>query len=378
MQIHSLFDAGSIEVVRADSPDDIELKLRADNAGEFRQWFYFQLADVRGKRCRLRLSNASDSSYPDGWSNYWPLASYDRTHWFRVPADYDGTELRFEWLSEQDQIWFAYFEPYSLERHRDQLARWQQHPAARWLSLGQSLQGRPIDLLQIGTAQTSVPVIWLVARQHPGETMGQWCIEGLIDRLLDPADATSHWLRQRAQFYLVPNINPDGSYLGNLRSNAAGCNLNREWLLPSAQISPEVLVVRQKMLETGVSLFIDLHGDETIEQVFIDGNAMLPDWNDAQQQRQQAFIEDLQSLTDDFQTKEGYELDRFSDEMLTLASKWVGHQFGCLSLTLEMPFKDHNANPNPDTHWSAARSYRLGETLLDAIARHLRRHSQSS
>ena len=45
----------------------------------------------------------------------------------------------------------------------------------------------------------------------------------------------------------VPNMNPDGSWRGHLRTNAAGANLNREWAAPSAQRSPEVLLVRAKM-----------------------------------------------------------------------------------------------------------------------------------
>lgn len=372
MQIHAQFDAGSIELVNITQPQDIQLKFRADNAGEFRQWFYFQLTGARHTPCRFRLLNASETSYPEGWHGYWPCVSYDQQHWFRIPAHYDGRELCFELTPEFDRVWLAYFEPYSLERHAQKLGQWQQLPGVSLQTLGLSLQGRPIDLLQLGQ-DAEKPAIWLIARQHPGETMGQWCIEGLIERLLDARDATSIWLLQQARFFLVPNINPDGSYLGNLRSNAVGVNLNREWLQPSLAHSPEVLLVRQQMLQTGVDLFIDLHGDETIEQVFVDGNAMLPGWNSQQALRQQAFIDDLSVLTADFQTEEGYALDRFSDEMLTLASKWVGHQFGCLALTLEMPFKDHNANPNACTHWSAERSRKLGEVLLTAIARHLRR-----
>ena len=42
-------------------------------------------------------------------------------------------------------------------------------------------------------------------------------------------------------------MNPDGSWRGHLRVNAAGANLNREWAEPSAERSPEVLAVRNFM-----------------------------------------------------------------------------------------------------------------------------------
>lgn len=44
-------------------------------------------------------------------------------------------------------------------------------------------------------------------------------------------------------------MNPDGSWRGHLRTNASGANLNREWLEPSKERSPEVLAVRNFMDE---------------------------------------------------------------------------------------------------------------------------------
>ena len=38
----------------------------------------------------------------------------------------------------------------------------------------------------------------------------------------------------------IPNMNPDGSYRGHLRTNASGANLNREWKEPTLEKSPEV------------------------------------------------------------------------------------------------------------------------------------------
>ena len=38
----------------------------------------------------------------------------------------------------------------------------------------------------------------------------------------------------------MPNVNPDGSIRGHLRTNAVGANLNREWKEPTPERSPEV------------------------------------------------------------------------------------------------------------------------------------------
>ena len=53
-------------------------------------------------------------------------------------------------------------------------------------------------------------------------------------------------------------------------------------------------------------------------------------------------------------------------------SKWVGQAFGCLSLTLEMPFKDNDNLPDAKTGWDGARSRALGRAVLAPILAVLR------
>ena len=159
-------------------------------------------------------------------------------------------------------------------------------------------------------------------------------------------------------------MNPDGSVRGNLRTSATGANLNREWLAPTMDRSPEVYLVRERMEATGVDLFVDAHGDEGLPYVFIAGSEMLPDFSERQRTEQAAFVAALKDASPDFQDKYGYSSSKYSSDALKLASKWVGHRFGCLSVTLEMPFKDNADAPDPRVGWNGARSKRLGEAIL--------------
>ena len=177
---------------------------------------------------------------------------------------------------ERDSLYFAYFEPYSWERHLDLLGRIDGAPLARVERLGSTLEGRDLDLVTVGTPGADRRSVWVIARQHPGETMAEWFVEGMLERLLDAADPVARRILERAVVYVVPNMNPDGAVAGNLRTNAAGANLNREWLNPSLERSPEVCLVRQRMHETGVDLFLDIHGDEALPYVFVDGGSMVP------------------------------------------------------------------------------------------------------
>lgn len=374
LHVSSAFDGGAIEVVRCKAPDAIELAIRRDlradaTASEFLQWFYFRVGGAAGRPLALRIVNAAATTYPKGWEGYAALASCDRKHWQRVSTQFDGQVMTILPGVAADLLYIAYFEPYSWERHLDLLARSVARGAVL-RRLGASVQGRDVDALLVGEGAR---IVWIIARQHPGETMAEWFVEGLLERLLDAADPLARELRRRATFHVVPNMNPDGSVLGNLRSNAAGANLNREWLAPSLSRSPEVACVRDALHATAVDAFFDIHGDENLPYVFAAGCEMLPEFGARQRAEQDAFFEDFRRASPDFQTRHGYAADKYRDELLKLASKYVGHTFGCLSLTLEMPFKDNADAPDPRTGWSAARSRRLGRALLDPLYGHLLR-----
>lgn len=370
--ISSNFDSGSIDVVDASDPGNVRLRIRDDHgSNEFRQWFHFRISGAAGQALTLRFENAGKCSYPDGWCGYRAVASYNRIDWFRLDdCDYDGDVLTVSLTPKHDAIWLAYFEPYSQERHLSVLGRATTADGTRVARLGASLQGRDIDVIELGGGPRQV---WVVARQHPGESMAEWFAEGMLDRLLDEADPVAREIRRRATVHLVPNINPDGAWLGNLRSNAAGVNLNREWHAPTVSRSPEILAVQGGMAQSGVDLFLDIHGDETLPYVFIDGSHMVPGYGGTNTALQAQFLNDLAAASPDFQQRHGYTDDRFQDELLTLGSKWVAHRFGCVSLTLEMPFKDNDNAPDARVGWNGARSKRLGSAMLSPVLAHLRR-----
>lgn len=64
-----------------------------------------------------------------------------------------------------------------------------------------------------------------------------------MDRLIDNTDPTSRALLQRSTWYVVPNMNPDGNYLGYHRTNRNGINLNRAWGARTTADSPETAAV---------------------------------------------------------------------------------------------------------------------------------------
>ncbi len=368
MKIDCDFDGGNIEVLVANDPADVTLALRPDNAAEFSQWFFFRVRVTPGTVCGFRIENAAESTYPDGWADYRVCVSYDGESWFRIPTNYSAGELRFRLRAERDLLTFAYFAPYTTERHEALLERVHASPHARVLEVGRSVQGRPMSVVAFGDQSKSLHRVWIVAHQHPGETMAAFCAEGLVDRLLDGGDAAAAALLARAEIYIVPRMNPDGSAIGNHRTNAAGKDLNREWAAPSDEASPEVASVRRAIEERGVDLFLDLHGDESVSYVYAFGSRGVPGHEVRHAALEDAFCAALARVEPELRHEAAHLKDPPGTEGdLGLATSYVAERFDCLSLALEMPFIDNVPRPDPEHGWSPDRSRSIGRSLVEAI-----------
>ncbi len=367
MKIFSNFESGNIHVVKADKPEDIQLTIPNDNQSEFYQWFHFRLETQAQTEHHIKLTNLAKSAYPEGWEGYDVVASYDREEWFRIPAEFDGDTLSFKVIPEYGSMYFAYFAPYSYDRHQDLLHQAQTHFNCQLTTLGSTLDGNDMSLLTIGEPSEEKKNFWIIGRQHPGETMAEWFIEGLLQRLLDETDTVGRALLDKAVFHIVPNMNPDGSIRGHLRTNAIGVNLNREWQTPSMEKSPEVYLVRERMLQTGIDLFLDIHGDEAIPYNFVAGSEGVPSYNERLASLERKFKQALLTITPEFQDEHGYDKEEPGKANLTVGSCWVAEQFKCLSYTVEMPFKDHNLQPDSFYGWSPERSVAFGQDMQAAI-----------
>jgi murein tripeptide amidase MpaA len=372
LHISSAFDSGAIEVISLEHPGDIRLNIRADSANTLAQWFHFSLQGAAGVPVVLKFLNAGQCAYPKGWQNYAVAASHDRQHWFRIETTFDGQVMTARTTPETQCIYFAYFEPYSWEQHLDLLATACASPHVTQQHLGVTTQGRDLAVLCLTDADSAAPLaekktVWVIARQHPGETMAEWFVQGLLERLLDGSDAVSRSLLQHCVFYVVPNMNPDGSVLGNLRTNAVGANLNREWQEPSLERSPEVFCVRQKMQETGLDLFLDVHGDEGLPYVFVVGSEGTPGYSPRIAEREDAFKTAWSAACPDFQDAVNYGQSAAGTANLTLATNWTAQHFGCVAFTIEMPFKDNANLPDSVVGWNGERSRKLGASVLQAL-----------
>ncbi len=372
IDINAAFDSGNIEVLEI-SGAQARLTIRRDRESEFFQWFHFRVSGAAGRELELRLTGLASSAYPGGWPDYRAAVSETRQSWRRADTAWeperDGGTLTIRYRPTADIAWFAYFAPYSMERHHDLVARIAACPGVGQRSLGRSIDGQAIDCLELGEGPLQ---IWLFGRQHPGESMAEWWMEGALDALTDPANPHARRLRAAARCHVVPNANPDGSRMGHLRTNAVGVNLNREWDTPTAERSPEVLAIRHAMDQTGVHFAMDVHGDEAIPAVFMAGFEGIPALTETQLASYRRYLQILERRTPDFQTRLGYPVARPGKGNLAMATNQLAERFAashdCVAMTLEMPFKDNADLPCPAQGWSPERSARLGRECIAALA----------
>jgi len=391
ISISDAYDGGRIELV--DIKDQVvSLRIKPDPYTELEkkshlQYFSFRSSvqtddesESEGLPITYEILNAGETSYANAWRDYTVFSTKsvgDPDSWRREQSTrYEDGKLiwKHDHTKRTESLYFSYFPPFSYARHLDLIERSSEF--AHVFSLGQTLKGREIECVKVGTGSS---VGWIIHRQHPGEHMAEFYAEGLLTRLLGldsngDTDGIVRQLLSKYTFYIVPSMNPDGGEAGHLRVNAAGANLNREWCssgdeypAPSLERSPEVYYVLEKMKETGCDAFCDIHGDEEIPYNFL-AQPVVPNWGPRLKALHGAFNAAYSRANPDMQAEFAYEPTEYKEgDVLYIANDQIAHRFDCLSVTLEMPFKDCLSNSDPERGWSPARARALGASLCDPL-----------
>ncbi len=97
---------------------------------------------------------------------------------------------------------------------------------------------------------------------------------------------------------------------------------------------PEVYLVRERMLETGVDMFLDIHGDEAIPYNFVAGCEGNPSYDERIAQLENDFKQALLTITPEFQDEVGYDKDEPGKANPTVALTGLANSLNaCLTLS---------------------------------------------
>ena len=302
----SRFESGNLLCAfRGDNDNSYQLYLQNDtNTTGYIQWFFFRVSNTKkGKRINFNIINMLRKTclYQSGmkimvystkqaekenigWHRdcinvmYYPnnLYVFNKTT-ERKRLLYSLT-FDYEFKYDNDIVYFANSIPYFYSTLMKELNKYEldeeKYPFFHRKTLCSTLGGNDLDMFTINSYYDIYKSIGpsyhdkrkgivLIARQHPGETVGSYVMQGCIDFLMGNSDEAKK-LRDIYIIKIVPMMNPDGVLVGNSRTSFAGCDLNRRWLKPNEIIHPEIYYTKEMILKLAlqreIAFICDFHG----------------------------------------------------------------------------------------------------------------------
>jgi hypothetical protein len=194
------------------------------------------------------------------------VISEDGRVWKSVPLESlpeNRVQLHLEMPGPR--LYVARVEPYRLSDLDKFLAGIRTNRLVQVNAIGRTVQGRELEIIRAGNPHAPFRV-FLRARAHAWEPVGNWVVEGLLHRLLkDDTDARTYL--ERYCVYVLPMANKDGVALGRTRFNVQGKDLNRNWdQAADPQLAPENAALEkwlEDMMKAGQKphLALELHND---------------------------------------------------------------------------------------------------------------------
>jgi hypothetical protein len=194
------------------------------------------------------------------------VVSTNGTDWRSVATEVTADQrVRLAVEMPGPRLFVARIEPYRLSDLDRWLASIRTHPRVIVTPVGQTAEGRTLEIIRVGQAQAPHRV-FLRARSHPWESGGNWVVQGLLQRLLRDDEDARRFLRSYC-LYVMPMANKDGVVRGWTRFNLNGKDLNRDWDQPAdPRLAPENHALEQwleRTCQAGLApdLALELHND---------------------------------------------------------------------------------------------------------------------
>ncbi len=236
-------------------------------------WYAFKVAAASPKTITATLN------YVGGEHRYRPRISRNGRDWSSLPVQ-DGEKGSVTLTLDVDKkpLWVAARDLVGVAEIESWIERMARKSFIRRVTIGKSMQGRPLRMMKIGNGK-SRKLVFVVSRQHPPEVTGTFGLMAFVETLAGDSPLAGRF-RKRFLTLVVPLVNPDGLDAGHWRHNMAGADLNRDW---KNFKQPETRQVRDAFLAfvalpgARPFLFLDFHS--TKKDIFYtqtDGQTTFP------------------------------------------------------------------------------------------------------
>lgn len=258
----NLFDGARLNGFETINDDEVRAIISPENEPiNLSPYYAFRLWSEASKKVTLELH------YKGAKHRYWPKVSNNGKTWdllakdkFRFDADSTHAFLSLDLSS--DTLWVAAQELETTSQVRKWCELQAEHPELSMTSIGKSVLGRDLILMDVGRGTAAKKeIIVILSRQHPPETTGYLAMKAFLEEIL--ADhALANAFRSKYRILVFPLMNPDGVDLGHWRHNAGGIDLNRDWAYyhqPETRQVADYIVRTAHANKSQVILGLDFH-----------------------------------------------------------------------------------------------------------------------
>jgi hypothetical protein len=249
-----------------------------ENLTAYTPWFAFKIwspkeqnvtINVISRTVDFHLLRMISPKVRDLLEQFRPMISNDRLTWdYMNPVDLNKKNPKYiftltmqvnpnpRWISAQELVTSADYKEWT-----DKL---KEHPFITDSIIGRSVEGRPIQELDITESKDDPELVIITGRQHPSEVAGFFSLKAFVEKVSGNSDLAVAF-RKKFKLIIFPLLNPDGVDNGFGRCNANGINLNRDW---KRFMQPETHAVKDRVEELlrhhsgKVRFFIDFHSAE--------------------------------------------------------------------------------------------------------------------
>ena len=313
VSFESNFESGNLQLAYYMNPlrdyteenndiDYYQLFLQNDtNTLGYSQWFFFRITNgKKGQKINLNIMNflrkttkymrglkvwyfskKKKDEMNIGWHHIGGKVEYNPNFLYKFiqgkRQNYYSLSFEYTFEFEDDEVYFANCLPYMYSDLMNDLNEYSKKENDKYFffdlkKLCSTILGNEVLYFVINNNNGIVNFdknnknkkgIVLLARQHPGETVGSWVLKGAIEFIMGDS-IEAKYLRENFIIKIIPILNVDGVICGNSRTSLAGCDLNRRWETPNIYLHPEVYYSKDLILEFSknfnIEYIIDFHG----------------------------------------------------------------------------------------------------------------------
>lgn len=313
MKIITDYDGSSIEVESYNKEtNNIELSLRREN-GEYSQYYNFFVENKEDKEGIIHIHNIKLSKYYEKDSIYLPYFKVN-DKWERISKEQFEVKdneliIKIKPLQNGEISLVPRYTQNDLDKFTEKLKKYD------FIKVYNEI------LTKIEIGKSTNPTIFVIGRQHPGETLSSFFIEGMIQSIIE------NKLYEKNHFVIYPIVNTVGVKEGCHRY-VNGVDFNRSWNVTNPP--KEIQYLKKELASYKVKYFIDVHNDEITPMDYIRANGKF-------NYEQIADLKVLKSMSPLYRLIRGFVKQRkIVDIHSKTAREYVRKKYKCTSILIEL------------------------------------------